>query len=85
MSPDWQRQACQKLGLRFVSENGSVPGGPDVPLTHPVHSRKMNPDGNCLFRALSYIVTGSQRQHFQLHSLIVEHMLAVLDRPLSGR
>ena len=48
VSPDWQRQACQKLGLRFVSENGSVLGGPDVPLTQPVHDWKMNPDGNCL-------------------------------------
>ena len=83
VSPDWQRQACQKLRLRFVSENGSVPGGPDVPLTHPVHGRKMNLDGNCLFRALSYIVTRSERQHFQLRSLIVEHVQFLTDHSLA--
>ena len=82
VSPDWQRQACHKLRLRFVSENGSVPGGPDVPLTHSVHGRKMNPDGNCLFRALSYIITGSERQHFQLRSLIVEHVQFLTDHSL---
>ena len=34
-NPDWQRQACQKLGLRFVSDNGSAPGGPNFPLVYP--------------------------------------------------
>ena len=83
VSPVWQRQACQKVGLQFVSENGSVPGGPNAPLTHPVCGRKINPDGICLFRALSYIITGSERQHFQLRSLIVAHVRSLTENGLA--
>ena len=39
ISPEWQRQACQQLGLRFVGYNGCTPGGPDVPLTYPRYAR----------------------------------------------
>ena len=31
-------------------------------------------DGNCLFRALSYIITVSVRQHCKLCSVIVQHL-----------
>ena len=65
-----------------MSENGSVPGGPIVPLAHPVCGRKMNPDGNCLFRAPSYIITGSERKHFQLRSLIVAHVRSLTENGL---
>ena len=41
VSPDWQRQTCDRLGLCFVSEDGCVPGGPDTPLRHPVLGKKM--------------------------------------------
>ena len=74
VSPDWQRQACQQLGLRFVSDNGSAPCGPNVPLAYPACGKKIQGDGNCLFRALCYVVTGSERQHFRLRSVIVEHI-----------
>ena len=74
VSPDWQRQACQQLGLRFVSDNGSAPGGPNVPLAYPACGKKIQGDGNCLFQALYYTVTGAEGQHFRLRSVIVEHM-----------
>ena len=54
-----------------------------VQLTHPVCSRKMNPDGNCLFCAISYILTGSERQHFQLRSLIVAHVRSLTENSLA--
>ena len=34
-------------------------------------------DGNCLFRSLSYIITGSEDQHFMLRTAIVQHMLSI--------
>ena len=34
-------------------------------------------DGNCLFRSLSYIITGSEDQHFSLRIAIVQHMLSI--------
>ena len=74
MSVDWQRQACQHLGMQFVRANGSTPGGSDVPLPRPARCRTIEGDGNCLFRALSHAITGSERQHSRLRSATVEHM-----------
>ena len=34
-------------------------------------------DGNCLFRSLCYIITGSEEQHLALRAAIVHHMLSV--------
>ena len=65
---------CLELGLRFVCANKSVAGGPDVTLKPPTLVKTIPGDGNCLFRALSYVITGSQRQHFQIRRLIVEHL-----------
>ena len=39
--------------------------------------RSIGGDGNCLFRALSYIITGSENLHQTIRSLIVSHMLSV--------
>ena len=74
VSPEWQRQTCEQLGLRFVGYNGCTPGGPDVPLTYPRSAQRMLGDGNCLFRALAYGITGSQRQHSIVRRLVVEHL-----------
>ena len=35
---------------------------------------RMMPDGNCLFRGLAYVLTGSQSQHFELRTVICNHM-----------
>ena len=41
-------------------------------------------DGNCLFRAFSYIITGSEDQHFELRSFIIAHMLSLPPGSLTG-
>ena len=76
---EWQRNACRQLGLRFVRTFMCVSGGPDVVLTRPntTSLKKISGDGNCLFRSLCYIITGSQAQHFELRSAIVAHMLSI--------
>ena len=55
------------------------PGRSDVILTRPdLRTRKrMQGDGNCLFRSLSYIITGSEEQHFQIRTAIVSHMRTI--------
>ena len=57
---DWQQRACQQLGLQYHAPTRVRPGGPNVPLTRPdIRSlKRIQGDGNCLFRALSYIITG---------------------------
>ena len=32
-------------------------------------------DGNCMFRALSYLITGTQAQHLGVRAAIVRHLL----------
>ena len=71
VSVEWQHRVCQQLGLCFVCANKTTTGGPDV---HPASVHKVRGDGNCLFCALCYIIRGSERQHFKLRSLIVEHL-----------
>ena len=76
---EWQRQACRLLNLRFVQPFERESGGQDVIPTLPdtCHLRCIGGDGNCLFRALSFIITGSESQHFEIRSSIVAHMFNV--------
>ena len=75
----WQRQACRLLNLRFILPFERESGGPDVILTLPDTSsiRHIRGDGNCLFRALSFIITGSESQHSKVRSSIVAHMFNI--------
>ena len=76
MGVAWQRSTCQAMGLKFVKPNGVSPGSGDTPLTQPdMRSiKKILGDGNCMFRALSRIVTGSQDQHSVIRAKMVQHM-----------
>ena len=68
------------MGLAFVAiSNGACDrGGPDTILTCPDcrSLKRIVGDGNCLFRALCYIITGSEQQRFDLRSAIIYHMLS---------
>ena len=39
--------------------------------------RNVQGDGNCLFRALSYIVTGSEEQYMEVREGITSYMLSI--------
>ena len=69
-----QQRVCNDLDLQFVCANGCTAGGPLVPLRHPTSVHHIRADGNCLFRAFSYAITGSERQHLRVRSAIVRHM-----------
>lgn len=51
----------------------------DVPLTRPDMRRveKIVGDGNCMFRSLSYVLTGSESQHAAVRAQIVMHMKTI--------
>ena len=72
VSPDWQRN--MRATRPAFCYNGCTPGGPDMPLTYPKTAERMLADGNCLFRAFAYAISGSQCEHFLLRSLVVEHL-----------
>ena len=52
-------------------------GGPTVPLTRPdMRSvRHIQGDGNCLFWAFSYILTGSEEQHLAVRHAVLDHLI----------
>ena len=54
-----------------------TPGSPDTPLTAPdMHRlRDTKADGNCLFRAFSVLLTGTEHAHRKVRLAIVQHLL----------
>jgi len=65
------------LNLRFVMPLRLMPGSPTTPLlisSTPSIVHDVPGDGNCLFYALCYIITGSISQHKELRSAIVSNM-----------
>ena len=72
----WQRMTCENMGLIYIQSNDITPGGLHVSLTVPASIRSIRGDGNCFFRSLSYIITGSEEQHESVRLAIVRHMRA---------
>eukprot|EP00731_Ephydatia_muelleri_P005830 Em0003g78a len=72
----WQRQKCTQLGLTFHSANNFDIGGPNIVLNRPNTETilRARGDGNCLFRCLSQIITGSPDQHYAVRMCIITHM-----------
>ena len=71
-----QTDLTWQLGLTFHGEIHSEKGGGSVLLNRPDLTTvvRIVGDGNCLFRSFSYIITGSQDQHFEISTAIVRHM-----------
>ena len=80
INEQWQKSVRAKIpDLQFISPFVCSPGSRDVILTHPNRRRlrSIGGDGNCLFCALSYIITGSENQHYKTRALIISHMLSI--------
>ena len=75
----WQRNACSRMGLQFRKRFQCQTGGRDVILTCPNSETLHNVagDGNCLFRAFSYVITGSEHQHIAIRNALVSYMLSI--------
>ncbi len=76
---DWQRQWCSKLDLPYSSTYERSIGSSNTILTRPDRQsvRVMLGDGNCLFRSLSCVLTGSQQHHLLVRCLICNHMSSI--------
>ena len=75
----WQRSACIQMGLEFKQAFKCQPGGTDVILTRPSLQtlRNVDGDGNCLFRAFSVIITGTEDQHMEVRNKILRYMVSI--------
>ena len=71
---EWQLRVCRLLGLGFCGPNRITPGSPNAPLGYPLGFKNIRGDGNCMFRSLSFIITGSEDQHMHVRRAIIRHM-----------
>lgn len=69
-----QRFMCSLVNLPLV-----LPHATKVPkiLTKPATLHNILGDGNCLFRALSYVITGRQVYHSVVRYKILDHMRTI--------
>uniref|UniRef100_A0A1X7VB79 OTU domain-containing protein n=1 Tax=Amphimedon queenslandica TaxID=400682 RepID=A0A1X7VB79_AMPQE len=74
---EYQSRWCEILNLKFVTAARILPGSPTTPLSDervPNSTLDVLGDGNCLYFALSYLITGSISQHYELRKVIVSNM-----------
>ncbi|CAC5363479.1 unnamed protein product [Mytilus coruscus] len=71
----------QKLCSKFKISHKNVKETADISITFnmgkPVKLKSIIPDGNCLFRALSFAISQRQEYHRQIRKKIVDHILHI--------
>ena len=70
----WQTEKC-KLLLDCTPTFILCFHGHGLSLQKPI-TKDIIGDGNCFFRAISYVITGSQRYHGKIRTFVVQHMAA---------
>ena len=71
---DWQISRCNSLGLNFHYGNNPHHGAARNEMIgisqRPIRTGRISADGNCFFRCISFIITGSQDYHEELRLLV---------------
>lgn len=65
---NWQFKMCNILNLNIIEQINSIES---KPLNFPTVFRDVRGDGNCLFRSLSYCITGSEDSHYKIRKQIL--------------
>lgn len=63
----WQFKVCKTLKLNIHEQLNAIES---KPLNFPTVFRDVGADGNCLFRSLSYCITGSENSHYKIRNKI---------------
>ena len=79
VSEEWRCNACSKLKLSFRKMDRVSPGSPNTPLgpPNPYNIKRIQGDGNCLFRSFSYVLTGVENQHMKIRETIISNMYTI--------
>jgi hypothetical protein len=72
---EYQNSICCLLDLPLIAKHKS--SQESKILEYPSKLYNIVGDGNCLFRALSYAITGRQVYHKQIRQKIVQHMRTI--------
>lgn len=89
---NWRQQQMMNLNIsaHIIDQLAHGEWTP-VPLTPPVACRAIIPDDNCLFRSLSYSITGTESHHQCIRSAICEFMkgnpqeISAILPPIAGK
>ena len=68
-----RQKLCNKLNLNWLGPFRHVHVG-DRLFGPPSKIKEIGGDGNCLFRALCYAITGSEQDHLTIRFLICQHI-----------
>ena len=73
----WQREKCTEFDLELIRPNGLHDGRRSRTLRadQRLKTSRIKGDGNCLFRAFSSVISGTQNNHDILRVLTVSYML----------
>ena len=71
----WQTERANSLNLDIVSLTISEPSETLPNSSKDCKTILIKGDGNCLFRSLSFVLTGSQDAHIKLRQLLWDYML----------
>ena len=74
---NFKKRWCEILNHKFVAAARILPGSPTTPWSEERVANStldVSGDGNCLFYALSYLITGSISQHYELRKAILSNM-----------
>ena len=78
INEEWQRRACQLRGIWFVCPFRwwTTCDFNKTRFTFlKVHT--VGGERNCMFRSVSYVISGSEEQHFEIWLAIVAHILTI--------
>lgn len=83
VNEEWQKRLCSQLDLTFCSAYNNTRGSRNTILTKPSRLLRVIGDGNCLFRCMSYVLTGSQDHQMQVRSRVCSHMHSIANLVLT--
>ena len=74
-----KKNICSNLGINYINRNSGGGLEKDGNIGHPVRIKHVIGDGNCFFRAVSYIISGTESNHIHLRKATVKHLLETND------
>ena len=61
-------------------ENESADKNLQIRELRPSKEKRIAPDGNCLFREISYVITGSDHYHQEIREILVQNMKGNIEK-----
>ncbi|XP_030847547.1 uncharacterized protein LOC105443054 isoform X3 [Strongylocentrotus purpuratus] len=74
-----KQNICSKLNIRYIGKGCDSRLDRNSCIGVPLQSKEITGDGNCFFRAISYVISGTERNHAILRNATVKHLLQTKD------